>query len=122
MRYRETEPLNEGDVVVMHTCVEARNPKNHGKLWTCRTDQFTRGKGVYEQDSIFLHGFSGSFAPEFLQKVDVSEYTDEIDRLRKALEEANKKIDDLKPKFMGQLPSALRWYNEEPAKGEDERE
>lgn len=70
-RYRETEPLKKGEQVVMHTCIEARNPKYEGKIWTCKTDQFTRGEGVYAQDSVFLEGFTGSFAPEFLQRVNV---------------------------------------------------
>lgn len=63
--------LKKGDWVVMHTCIEATNPENYGKLWQCKTDQFTRGKGVYAQDSVFLEGYSGSFAPEFLQKVNL---------------------------------------------------
>lgn len=63
--------LKKGDWVVMHTCIEATDPNNYGKLWQCKTDQFTRGKGVYAQDSVFLEGYSGSFAPEFLQKVNL---------------------------------------------------
>lgn len=78
-RYRETEPLKKGELVVMHTCVEARNPKYEGKIWTCKTDQFTRGEGVYAQDSIFLEGFTGSFAPEFLQRVNVEPLLTEKD-------------------------------------------
>lgn len=70
-RYRETEPLKKGELVVMHTCVEARNPKYEGKIWTCKTDQFTQGEGAYAQDLIFLEGFTGSFASEFLQRVNV---------------------------------------------------
>lgn len=78
-RYRETEPLKKGELVVMHTCVEARNPKYEGKIWTCKTDQFTRGEGVYAQDSVFLEGFTGSFAPEFLQRVNVEPLLTEKD-------------------------------------------
>lgn len=70
-KYRETPPLKKGDLVVMHTCIEARNPKYHGKLWRCKTDEFSRGEGVYEQHSVFLEGFRGSFAAEYLQKVDI---------------------------------------------------
>lgn len=78
-RYRETEPLKKGELVVMHTCVESRNPKYEGKIWTCKTDQFTRGECVYAQDSIFLEGFTGSFAPEFLQRVNVEPLLTEKD-------------------------------------------
>lgn len=70
-KYRETPPLKKGDLVVMHTCIEARNPKYYGKLWRCKTDEFSRGEGVYEQHSVFLEGFRGSFAAEYLQKVDI---------------------------------------------------
>lgn len=63
--------LKQGDKVVMHTCLESEG-KNYGKVWTCKTDEFTRGKGVYKQDLIFLEGFSGSFSTEFLQKVNIT--------------------------------------------------
>ncbi|CAJ1315943.1 hypothetical protein [Paenibacillus nuruki] len=66
-----TDKLKKGDQVVMHTCIEAETHAGH--IWTCRGDQFTRGTGVYAQDSVFLEGFSGSFAPEFLQKVNVED-------------------------------------------------
>ena len=61
--------LKKGDKVVMHTCMEAKNPKNDGKIWTCRIDEYTQGEGVYKQNLIFLEGLSGSFSTEYLQKV-----------------------------------------------------
>lgn len=61
--------LKKGDYVVMHTCMEADNPKYAGKIWTCRSDAF-RPKG-HDYCSIFLEGFSGSFSAEYLQKVDM---------------------------------------------------
>ncbi|AYB39696.1 hypothetical protein [Brevibacillus laterosporus] len=61
--------LKKGDLVVMHTCIEAQNPNNYGKIWTCKTDAF-RSKG-HDYCSIFLEGFSGSFSTEFLQKVNL---------------------------------------------------
>lgn len=70
-KYRETEPLKKGDLVVMHTCIEARNPKNYGKIWTCRSDEYNQGKGVYEQNLVFLEGFSGCFLTDYLQKVNL---------------------------------------------------
>src|SRR5687768_534973 len=70
MKYREVEPLKKGDRVVMHTCIEARNPKNYGKVWTCKVDEYEQGEGVYHQKLIFLEGFSGSFMTDYLQKVN----------------------------------------------------
>lgn len=67
----EKYKLKQGDMVVMHTCMEHDNPDNFGKIWTCKTDSF-RHKG-HDYDSIFLDGFSGSFSAEFLQKVDMAE-------------------------------------------------
>jgi len=62
--------LKKGDNVVMHTCMEAKH--YNGKMWTCRTDQFTQGD-TYKQELVFLKGFSGSFACEFLQIVQLPE-------------------------------------------------
>jgi hypothetical protein len=66
------QKLKIGDKVVMHTCGEAEFPKYFGKVWTCKTDEYTTGEGLYEQNLVFLEGFSGSFATEFLQLVDLS--------------------------------------------------
>ncbi|WP_315674464.1 hypothetical protein [Clostridium sp. 19966] len=64
----ERELLRKGDKVVMHTCGESEG-ENYGKVWTCRTDEFMHeGKNPY--GLVFLEGFSGSFATEFLQKID----------------------------------------------------
>ncbi|WP_345784174.1 hypothetical protein [Paenibacillus lacisoli] len=82
--------LKKGDQVVMHTCIEASDPKNAGRIWTCKTDEFTRGKGVYKQSSVFLEGYSGSFAPEFLQKVDLSEKEAEVKELLQEYEYSKK--------------------------------
>jgi len=79
----EEKKLKKGDRVVMHTCIESE--EEPGKIWTCKTDQFTRGKGVFAQDSVFLEGYSGSFAPEFLQKVALHS---EDERVLAALEES----------------------------------
>jgi hypothetical protein len=93
-RYRDTEPLKKGELVVMHTCVEARNPKYEGKIWTCRTDQFTRGEGVYAQDSVFLEGFSGSFAAEYLQRVNIIPLLAEKDAIIESLERQIKCVNE----------------------------
>ncbi|BFH11147.1 hypothetical protein P4K96_29095 [Bacillus cereus] len=88
-KYRETPPLKKGDFVVMHTCVEAQIPMCYGKIWRCKTDQFSRGKGVYEQHSVFLDGFTGSFAVEYLQKVNLDELVlwEEVERLKEENEQ-----------------------------------
>lgn len=64
---KKLSTLKKGDQVVMHTCMEASNPKYEGKVWTCKTDAF-RAKG-HDYCTIFLEGFSGSFTAEFLQLV-----------------------------------------------------
>ena len=63
--------LKKGEKVVMYTCMEARNPKYNGKVWTCKTDEYTQGEGVYKQNLVFLEGFSGCFSAKFLQKVNL---------------------------------------------------
>ncbi|MFC7443449.1 hypothetical protein [Laceyella putida] len=57
--------LRKGDKVVMHTCLEA--DAHRGKVWTCKSDEFMKG----EQRLVFLEGFSGYFAAEYLQVVNV---------------------------------------------------
>ncbi|SEN53448.1 hypothetical protein [Lihuaxuella thermophila] len=59
--------LKKGDKVVMHTCAEAE--KYNGKIWTCSTDEYTVGEGRLKQRLIFLEGFSGAFAVQYLQLV-----------------------------------------------------
>lgn len=63
------ELLKQGDKVVIHTCLESE--RYNGKIWTCKTDEFIRGEGVYKQNLIFLEGFSGSFSTDYLQKVNI---------------------------------------------------
>jgi hypothetical protein len=70
--------LKKGDKVVIHTCGEAEH--YNGKIWTCKTDEFVSGNGIYQQDVIFLEGFSGSFVTKYLQKVNVDE---EVERFKK---------------------------------------
>lgn len=64
------ELLQEGDMVVMHTCMEANLPKYKDRVWTCRSKEFRQSSGAY---SVMLEGFSGSFATEYLTKVGESE-------------------------------------------------
>lgn len=62
--------LKKGDLVVMHTCMEADNPKNEGKIWTCKSDEFKHHPS-HDYTVIMLEGFSGSFATKYLQKVNL---------------------------------------------------
>ncbi|AKO91956.1 hypothetical protein BEH_07495 [Priestia filamentosa] len=61
--------LKKGDKVVMHTCMEAEI--HDGKIWTCRTDEYIQGEGVYEQRLVFLDGFGSSFLVKYLQRVNL---------------------------------------------------
>lgn len=63
-----TETFQAGDKVVMHTCCEARLPKYKDKLWICKTDSFlSKGK----EEVVFLEDFSGYFATEYLQRIQI---------------------------------------------------
>ncbi|MNO22844.1 hypothetical protein D3C76_126300 [compost metagenome] len=103
----EENKLKKGDRVVMHTCIEAET--HNGRVWTCKSDQFTRGTGVYEQDSVFLEGYSGSFAPEFLQKVVLPS---EDERVLAALEESQQQINEWKEE-------AKQWRDEFVSKNDE---
>lgn len=48
--------LKTGDIVVVHTCGEAEHYE--GKLWKCRTDEFT---STSLSEVVFLEDFSGYF-------------------------------------------------------------
>ncbi|GIN55013.1 MULTISPECIES: hypothetical protein [Bacillus subtilis group] len=84
--------LKKDDHVVMHTCYEAS--KHDGKIWRCTSDEFTSNSGARV---VYLKGFSGFFAVEFLQKVNAEgmlgfamrrafKLQERIDRYQKALE------------------------------------
>lgn len=70
--------LKTGDVVVMHTCGEAEH--YDGKLWTCRSDEQKLHQD-HTSTVVWLEGFSGAFATKYLQKVNLSILTKELDRL-----------------------------------------
>ncbi|MGG0676321.1 hypothetical protein ABE023_05920 [Bacillus altitudinis] len=84
------DKLKKGDMVVMHTCVEA--VLSEGRVWKCAADEFNPSS-----PAVFLEGFSGHFAVEFLQKVDVPviesemDLYNEIQRLKQELRVSNKK-------------------------------
>lgn len=62
------KPLEKGDKVVMHTCIEAET--HDGKIWTCKTDEFKHHPN-HDYTVIMLENFSGSFATMYLQKVNI---------------------------------------------------
>jgi hypothetical protein len=62
------KPLTKGDKVVMHTCIEAKT--HDGVIWTCTTDEFKHHPN-HDYTVIMLEGYRGSFATEYLQKVNV---------------------------------------------------
>ena len=62
--------LKKGDKVVMHTCMESK--KHDGKIWTCKSDEFKHHPS-HDYTVIMLQEFSGSFATEFLQKVNLDQ-------------------------------------------------
>lgn len=90
---KEGYKLKQGDLVVMHTCMEHDSPDNFGKIWTCRSDEF-KHKG-HDYGSIFLDGFSGSFSTEFLQRVNVNELLAEKDTAIKELRRSLIKFQEL---------------------------
>lgn len=63
-RKRGVNVLKEGDIVVMHTCMEAI--EHEGRLWECECDSWDD----YGTEMVMLKGYSGSFYTQYLQKVD----------------------------------------------------
>lgn len=63
----EHELLQPGDCVVMHTCLEANHYKD--KVWTCESKEFRSASGAYV---VFLEGFRGYFATEYLNKIELA--------------------------------------------------
>lgn len=70
--------LVKGELVVMHTCLEAEG-KNNGKVWLTASDEFKSNSG---SKVIFLEGFSGYFCTEFLQKVNLPISMKEIVKIK----------------------------------------
>lgn len=68
----KTDTFKKGDKVVMHTCHESTLPQYKGKIWTCQTDSYKRGNAeIGFQELVFLEGFSGAFAANFLALVTI---------------------------------------------------
>jgi hypothetical protein len=75
--------LKKGEIVVMHTCGEAEH--YDGKLWVCRTDE-QKLHPKHDYTVVWLEGFSGAFNTKYLQRVDVSPYVEEHNKLLKDIE------------------------------------
>lgn len=56
--------LKVGDKVVIHTCLESK--RYDGKVWTCRTNQFTAESGT---QVVFLEGFRGYLQLSFYNEL-----------------------------------------------------
>lgn len=67
-----TDDLRRGDAVIMIGCGEAE--AHSGKVWYCRTDEFSQGAGELREGLVFLEGYSGSFKTRFLQKIEGDAY------------------------------------------------
>lgn len=74
--------LKKGDLVIMHTCGEADSEKYKGRIWVCKTDEYVTGEKPYEQQLVFLEGFSGSFATKYLEKINVEQNVNSVPGLR----------------------------------------
>ncbi|RXG32025.1 hypothetical protein [Leeuwenhoekiella marinoflava] len=57
--------FKKGDQVVMHSCIEANNPKNYGRIFTCSADS----KKQLGNEVVFLELYSGYFSVKHLARV-----------------------------------------------------
>lgn len=62
-------PLKPGDKVVMHTCMEAKFKEYDGRIWKVKSNEWN----LCGSQVVMLEDFSGAFATEFLQKVNLEE-------------------------------------------------
>lgn len=60
----KTSTLKKGDKVLMHGCYEATFEEYRGKVWTCQTDSYISKSNL---EVVFLDGFSGCFAVQYLK-------------------------------------------------------
>lgn len=63
--------LHKGDIVVMHTSIEAEF--HDGQLWKCTSNEF-KSHADHNYTVVMLEGFSGSFQTKYLQKVNLENY------------------------------------------------
>lgn len=61
---RQTGTLKRGDVVIMHSYIEAKT--HNGTFWKCMTPSF---KDFGGEEVVFLEGYSGSLLTRYLQWV-----------------------------------------------------
>ncbi|WP_430535937.1 hypothetical protein [Listeria rocourtiae] len=74
-------PIKTGDYVVMHTVAESE--KHKGLLWKVISEPYMVGK----REMVFLEGYRGSFATQYLQVVEYDPMND--------LNEIHRRIDKL---------------------------
>ena len=70
----KTATLKKGDKVEMFNCHEATFNENK-KIWTCQTDSFL---STAKEEVVFLEGYSGYFAAEYLKSVDLYQLRQEL--------------------------------------------
>lgn len=70
----KTATLKKGDKVEMFNCHEATFEENK-KIWTCQTDSFL---STAKEEVVFLEGYSGYFAAEYLKRVDLYKLRQEL--------------------------------------------
>lgn len=74
--------LQVGEKVVMHTCYEAA--KYDGRIWPVRSNPWILGVS----EVVLLEGFSGGFATEYLQRVNLDDDTERCDTCGKSLDKS----------------------------------
>lgn len=62
----KTDTLKKGDKVVMYGCYEATVERYKDRIWTCLTDSYMDRAS---QEVVFLEGFGGCFAVQYLKRV-----------------------------------------------------
>lgn len=62
----KSNTFKKGDLVVMHSCVEANISKNKDVEFKCKTDSFVDRSKC---DVVFLENYSGYFMSKYLKKV-----------------------------------------------------
>lgn len=63
----KTATLKKGDKVVMCGCYEAIFEEYKDKVWTCQTNSYTDRAN---REVVFLDGYSGCFAVQYLNPVN----------------------------------------------------
>lgn len=88
----KTRFLKRGNFVVMHSCTEAESSDNYGRIWRCKSDQWSEGESGHEKCFVQLEDWNGPFLRDHLQEVKLTEScvetTEELLELRRKLQES----------------------------------